>query len=117
VRLAREELPARCLTPARDDSLVAEVEGVFEVQQRDHGAQGNTRPCDTAGARAAYDLLGKKVQIGPGFTGVDAAGKGLGYPRFKRLPGHVRDPEPRATPWWVWAHWIPDGMLPAAPLR
>ena len=37
--LATKVLPARCLVPALDQCLVAEVEGVLQVQQRDHGAQ------------------------------------------------------------------------------
>ena len=38
--LSGEELPIHVLAPALDEFLVAQVEGVLEVQQRDHQAHG-----------------------------------------------------------------------------
>ncbi len=55
VFVARKILPSGCLAPALDEVFIAFVEGVFEVQQGDHQAGGQTRasPSSTRNALSA----------------------------------------------------------------
>ena len=90
VRLAREELPARRLAPTLNHALVGLIEGVIEVQQRDHDAQRHTGASGIAGHRGALYLFSEEVQVRHGHTGATFAGEDLGHPCFDLLPGHAR---------------------------
>lgn len=86
---AREELPARRVGPAGHHALVGFVEGVFEVQQRDHGAQRHTGASGVAGHRHALHLFTEEVQVGHGHAGAAFAAEDLGHPGFDLLPRHA----------------------------
>jgi hypothetical protein len=81
VGAAREELPARFVEPAGHHALVACVEGVLEVQQRDHDAQRHAGPSGIAGNSHTLRLFTEKVQVGHGHTGAAFTAEGLGHPR------------------------------------
>jgi hypothetical protein len=89
VRMAREVLPARRLAPTLHHGLVAEVEGVFEVEQRDHGAQGHARAPGVGLASQWRWCLTKQVQIGQRLTGVCAAGEEMRHRSLDLLPRHA----------------------------
>ena len=63
VRHAAEELPDHVLAPALAQFFIAEVEGVLEVQQRDHQAQRQARATGVAQARAG-ELRGGSEEVG-----------------------------------------------------
>ena len=86
-----EVLPGGRLAPALDDTLVALVVGVLQVQQRDHQAQWHPGPTgrgdaatDHARDRAeqilVFDLLARAYLLG----------EGVGNGGFDLLPGHAR---------------------------
>ena len=87
----REVLPGRCLGPALDHAFVALVEGVLEIQQRDHQAQRQAR---TSGLRhpGAHQAGGaaEQVDIDHGLAGAHAAGKEVSDRGLDLLPRHAR---------------------------
>src|SRR5690554_7278086 len=64
VALPREKLPAWCVRPALDHTFVGLIEGVLQVQQRNHHPQRYTRATGLAGQGLALRLLAKEIQIG-----------------------------------------------------
>lgn len=63
VRAAAEELPQHVLAPARDQLFIAQVEGVFEIQQAEHQAQRQPRTTGGAGACARQHLRGAEQVV------------------------------------------------------
>ena len=90
VGLTREEQEVGRIAPTLDHGLVAEVEGVLEVQQRDHGAQGHARAPGIRLAAQGRWRLTEQVQIGQRLTGVCAAGEEMRHRSLDLLPRHAR---------------------------
>ncbi len=86
----REVLPGGRLGPALNDALVALVESVLEVQQRDHQAQRQARP--TGRRDTGTDHLGhaaEQIHVLNVATGADGLGEQVGDRGFQFLPGHA----------------------------
>ena len=88
---AREVLPGGRLRPALDDAFIALVEGVLEVQQRDHQAQRESR---TTGRRyPRTDHLGhaaEQVHVLDVLAGANRLGEQMRDGGFQFLPRHTR---------------------------
>ena len=88
---ATEELPDHVLAPAFAEFFVAQVEGVLEVQQRDHQADRQTRTACVAHAGAS-ELRGGAEEIGilDHATTAILVREQRGQRGFDRGPGHAR---------------------------
>jgi hypothetical protein len=87
---AREVLPGGRLGPALNDALVALLEGVLDVKQRDHQAHRQAR---TTGPRdAGTDHLShaaEQIHILNVATGAESLGEQVGDRGFQFLPRHA----------------------------
>jgi hypothetical protein len=90
VFVTRKVLPSGRLAPALDDVLVAFVEGVFEVQQRDHQAGGQARATGFGDASTGHHFVrAKQVQVFNLLASAHLSGKEVGQSGFDFFRRHA----------------------------
>ncbi|TSE28103.1 hypothetical protein Ttaiw_02676 [Tepidimonas taiwanensis] len=89
VRPPREELPCGGFAPALDHPFVRLVEGVLQIQQRDHHAQRHAGSACVGRPSCAHRRFAKEVQIGHRDTCARFAHEQVRQPCFQLLPRHA----------------------------